>query len=191
MKATSLCLIAVSFTATACAQAIMEHAAAAAGATVGTIGGKVLSSGIDNVLGKAAETGSTTAKKTEEAKPEKQAKQASAGSETAPAASGFRRSPKTTRAAAADKPVFATMDRAIPTPVAAIAPPAPTFEDLAKVKEGESLDDVFASLGKPSSHITIPDEGHLVEILSYSNGAERIGTIRADNGQVVSFTPVR
>src|SRR5579884_2337168 len=128
MKATSLCLIAVSFTATACAQAIMEHAAAAAGATVGTIAGKVLSSGIDNVLGKAAETGSTTAKKTEEAKPERQAKQSSAGSETAPAASGFRRSPKTTRATA-DKPVFATMDRAIPTPVAAIAPPAPTFED--------------------------------------------------------------
>src|SRR6266567_6183592 len=43
-------------------QNILEHAAAAAGATIGTGAGKALSNGIDKVLGKAAETGSNAAK---------------------------------------------------------------------------------------------------------------------------------
>src|SRR6266567_6440804 len=43
-------------------QNILEHAAAAAGATIGTGAGKALSNGIDKVLGKAAETGSNVAK---------------------------------------------------------------------------------------------------------------------------------
>lgn len=76
----------------------------------------------------------------------------------------------------------------MPTPAAALAPPPPSEEDFAKVKEGSARQDVFAALGTPSSRITIPDEGHLIEILSYSDGARRLGSVRMDNGQVVSVS---
>src|SRR5258708_36716478 len=63
MKSYFVCIAAAAlWIAPAQGQNIMEHAAAAAGATIGTGAGKALSNGIDKVLGKAAETGSNGAK---------------------------------------------------------------------------------------------------------------------------------
>ena len=67
-------------------------------------------------------------------------------------------------------------------------PPPPSVEDFAKLKEGSARQDVLAALGMPASHITIPDEGHLLETMTYYDGNRQIGTVRLDNGQVVSVT---
>src|SRR5260370_33138338 len=63
MKAYFVCIAAAAlWISPAQGQNIIEHAAAAAGATIGTGAGKALSNGIDKILGKAAETGSTAGK---------------------------------------------------------------------------------------------------------------------------------
>jgi len=64
--------------------------------------------------------------------------------------------------------------------------PVPTPDDFAKIKEGGTREAVLSSLGTPWSHVTIPDEGHLIEIMSWYNGRQRVGTVRLDNGTVVS-----
>ena len=203
MKATSLCFIlAALLPASLCAQAMIEHAAAAAGATAGTIGGKALSNAIDKTLGKAAEVASKPAAAKSEKKVEAQTAPAAAPAVTGSSApipgisplggSGTKHAARSARASAAatpGKPVFATEQPAMIAPADAMAPPPPTAEDFEKIKDGESRSDVFAALGVPSSHVTIPDDGHLVEILSYYDGSRRIGTVRVDNGQVVSVTP--
>jgi hypothetical protein len=179
------------------AQAIMEHAAAAAGATVGTAGGKALSNMIDKALSKAAnpEVDASAARKP------KSTPAAPASSAPGPQAAAAPTSPSTpgpTRRARAarppapvpDKPAFPTAQPNLSAPVFAAAPP-PAIEDFAKVKEGSAREDVFAALGTPSSHITIPDDGHLIEILSYSDGRQRLGSVRLDNGQVVSVSTAR
>jgi hypothetical protein len=62
----------------------------------------------------------------------------------------------------------------------------PSQQDFAKVAEGESRSEVVSALGVPWSHVTIPDDGHLVEIMSWYDGNRRVGTVRLDNGKVVS-----
>ena len=178
---------------------MIEHAAAVAGATAGTAGGKALSNLLDKTLGKAAETGTQAATTKPDNKTEPNAAAAPAAGPEASPSSGTPAAPAPKRATRTarvvkpavpmpDKPVFAVEESNIPAPVAAMVPGPPSVEDFAKVKEGGAREEVYAALGQPSSHITIPDDGHLIEILSYSDGARRIGTVRLDNGQVVSVT---
>jgi hypothetical protein len=89
-----------------------------------------------------------------------------------------------------DKPVFAAPEAAAYTPApVAIAPPPPSPEDFAKLKEGSPREDVRTALGIPSATVTIPgDDGHLIEILSYYDGSRHIGTVRMDNGVVISVS---
>lgn len=177
------------------AQAIIEHAAAVAGATVGTAGGKALSNMIDKTLSKAADVGAdaATAKKpNNNAAPNARAT-SSPQAEVPPAATPS--TPAATRRARVARPpaperTDQSLQQGFSVPVFAAAPP-PSIEDFEKVKEGGARQDVFAALGTPSSHITIPDEGHLVEILTYSDGRNRIGSVRLDNGQVVSVSTAR
>ena len=209
MKATFLCIVyAALLPAVACAQAMIEHAAAVAGATAGSVGGKVLSNAIDKTLGKAADFGSAPA-----AKPAKKSEPTATGaapgsplqaapSSDLPARKSVTRTARAAKAPvrAAEKLTSADEERSIPVaevvpetaPVAALppAPHAPTPEEFAKMKEGLTRGEVFAALGTPSSHITIPDDGHLIEILNYSDGAQPLGVIRLDNGQVIFVTPV-
>lgn len=194
MKAYLVCIAtATLLVAPAGAQSIMEHAAAAAGATIGTGAGKALSNGIDKVLGKAAETGSNAAKPAVASRPPSPPavplNRPPAVSQSTPApASQHARSRRSDASADRDKPFFAAPQVSEPAPaVIAAAPAPPTAEALAKVKEGDSRADVLA-LGVPSSHITIPDDGHLIEILSYSDGNRRIGAVRIDNGKVVTVS---
>ena len=177
----------------------MEHAAAAAGATIGTGAGKALSNGIDKVLGKAAETGSNAAKTPVRkapptAPPINPPSLAPAPSQAplTPAAPSQRaRSRRSVTSADRDKPVFAAPEVPESAPVApvVVAPLPLTPEDFAKVKEGASRADVLAALGVASSHVTIPDDGHLIEILSYSDANNRrVGSVRIDNGVVVTVS---
>jgi hypothetical protein len=183
-------------------QNILEHAAAAAGATIGTGAGKMLSNGIDKILGKAAETGSNAAKPaparpatTPIAPPSPVSNRAPAFSQAPPGQPGTPQHARSRRSAAVvdpDKPVFAAPEAPVsmyaPAAPQAIEPPPPSPEDFAKVKEGASRADVLAALGTPSSRITIPDDGHLIEIFSYSDGRRRVGSVRIDNGAVVTVS---
>jgi len=209
MKPNFLCLVvATLLSGGAYAQALVEHAVAAAGATAGTTGGKGLSNMIDKALSKAAtaatEAAASGAKKpNNKAAPDVIATPSPKGEVAPPAPSPstqgeMAQGTKRARAArpptpAPSKPAFAAADQrlkqGLSAPVFAPAPP-PAIADFAKVKEGGARQDVFAALGTPSSHITIPDEGHLIEILSYSDGRRRIGSVRLDNGQVVSVSTV-
>jgi len=62
-----------------------------------------------------------------------------------------------------------------------------TVEDVAKVQVGVTADELRSALGAPESKVSIPgDDGHLLEICQYwANGAP-VGTVRLDNGRVVS-----
>jgi len=66
-------------------------------------------------------------------------------------------------------------------------PPPPSIEDFAKIKDGSSRQEVLAALGTPSSHVTIPEEGHLIEQMSYQYQRCYIGSVRLDNGRVVEI----
>jgi hypothetical protein len=195
MKVNFPCLaLAVVLSGGAYAQSVMEHAAGAAGATVGTAGGKVLSNVLDQTLSKAADPTAPNDPASKARRPDKAspngALTASPAEIAPPKPAGSTEVPQApARKARAAAP--APVRPAFPVPAApafAPAPAPPTIEDFAKVKEGGARQDVFAALGTPSSHITIPDEGHLIEIMSYSDGRRRIGTVRLDNGQVVSVT---
>lgn len=185
------------------AQALTEHAAAAAGAAIGTAGGKILSNVIDKNLSQAAEaasqSGAPSAKPASHSqpkapKPDPQAMRAAGlglhASPPAPeTASEPVRAPRAARRAP-DRVIIADpgyrAQRAASYYVPPI-PPAPKPQDFARVKEGESSANVVAILGTPSSRVIIPeDDGHLTEILSWSDKTERVGTVHVDNGKVVS-----
>jgi hypothetical protein len=209
MKPYFVCIATALWIAPAFGQNMIEHAAAAAGATIGTGAGKALSNGIDKILGRAAETGSNAAKpptvRPSATTPAVAPPPASNGSPAVvtgadapngpigPSQPGTGQRARTRRSTAAvnpDKPVFAAPEASgfAPAPVA-IAPTPPAPEDFAKVKEGAAREEVKTALGTPSSRITIPgDDGHLIEILSYYDGNRHIGTVRMDNGVVVSIS---
>jgi hypothetical protein len=191
-------------------QALTEHAAAAAGAAVGTGAGKSLSDSMTKIFG---DTDKQTA---QAAKPD--AKKASKPPTTPAAAptsnpvatrsidsaldplppSGSR-SASQPSARAARKPILedttaATLARAAAMsplpPEAPIAEPivkVPTVQDIANVKVGTTADDLLTALGQPSSRVSIPDDdGHLRETCQYWANGRQIGTVRLDNGQVVA-----
>ena len=62
----------------------------------------------------------------------------------------------------------------------------PTAEELASIQVGASEKELFTTLGQPESKVTIPDDGHLVEICQYWSKGKQLGTVRLDNGQVVN-----
>jgi hypothetical protein len=180
------------------AQSLAEHAAAASGATIGTAAGKPLSNALTKIFGqtdasakKAASapvlTKSTAKPEAEFAAPVQLAPQGggelpSLGGGSAPARhSGFsaRRSGREYAAITPNAPISAY----VPEPVR----PEPTAEDFATIQVGASAQDVITKLGQPESKVTIPDDdGHLREICQYWSKGKQIGTVRLDNGQVVS-----
>ena len=85
--------------------------------------------------------------------------------------------------------------QAQPVEVAPIAPVVlsepvfkePTVQDVANIRVGASATEMRALLGAPESKVSIPDDdGHLLEICQYWAKGEQLGTIRLDNGRVVS-----
>jgi hypothetical protein len=183
------------------AQSLAEHAAAASGATIGTAAGKPLSNAITKIFG---QTDSTTKKAASvsintkmPAKPEPELESAplvlaaphsggggggsvpSMGSSAPSRHGGF--APRRTAAE------YASIN---PT-VAVIAyqePPRkePTAEELASIQVGASEQELVSTLGPPESKVTIPDDGHMVQICQYWSKGKQLGTVRLDNGQVVN-----
>jgi hypothetical protein len=202
------------------AQSLTEHAAAAAGATVGTAAGKPLGTALGGIFGNVDKTASGAAsQKTAATQKPIVVKPTPVGA--APVVSGpapvaapprggggeiggggdgaggsggsgataglgrsFRRSSRR-------KPVTAQAQVAAAAPIEPIAVQPevkePTAADIAKIQVGATAGELHASLGTPESTVSIPDDdGHLVEICQYWAKGEPVGTIRLDNGRVVS-----
>lgn len=189
-------------------QSLTEHAAAAAGGTIGTAAGKPLGTAlgrifgnVDNTSTKAAGTKSTPLKPATKSAAEKSAPveisakpghTASAGGASSGGdAGGAESSGGSSRHSARQREEFAREETAVPltapvTPVVA-EPKAPTMQDLDGIKVGTPGSDLRTVLGAPESRVSIPDDdGHLRETLQYWANGEPIGTVRLDNGRVVS-----
>ncbi len=193
MKSKSIRLAAVVFlAAVGHAQLLTDHAAAAAGAAVGTAGGKVLSNVLDKALAPAAQT----AEAPRHAPPSKvpvaptpPTPTVATGSLPDASASGDSSVASRPRGTRSSRPYFSSSaDRMAYRGYYERLPPPPSVQDFAKIKDGSSRQEVLTTLGIPSSHVTIPDEGHLIEMMSYQDSTHRIGSVRIDNGQVVEIT---
>lgn len=176
---------------TASAQAMLEHALAAGGASAGAVVGKGASdtlNGLSGLLGKAATTDEPKKELVKEVKPEKPApkqKVASAKAAAAPSDAGataiavgsgvYFPEPRTANQA---------RESSAPVPVRApveVQPRQPRSEDLARVTPGMSRSDVLA-MGAFAARITIPeDDGHFLEVLQYDRT-----TVRVEDGKVIS-----
>ena len=79
------------------------------------------------------------------------------------------------------------------TPRSPIAPIVPavkelSVEEVAAVPVGATFNDLKATLGPPESRVIIPEDGgHLLEICQYWSKGQALGTIRLDNGHVISI----
>jgi hypothetical protein len=178
------------------AQTMTEVGASTAGGAIGSAAGKKVSEGITSIFGKVDKAAGKAAKP-----PEDNSKSAPllevgpavvvkgpGGVESVPPpppASGHR--------ASVAKPA------AVPEALPEIQPPPPpppppppqvTVEDLKRVTNGMSREDVL-KLGAPSSRIMMDDdEGHLVEVYSYADKDTSLGRVRLKDG-VVSSVEVR
>lgn len=190
-------------------QALTEHAAAAAGATIGTAAGKGLSNSMSKIFGDVDKQTDKAAAPKKQNKPvtdpeavaQKNPSKRAMGSgdhanvpiEPTPHPAAPRR--RATRSAFAQpEKAVAVGTVASPSPMAAAPiaepePPAkvPTAEEFASIKTGATESDMINALGQPSSRVTIPDDdGHLRETCQYWANGHMLGTIRLDNGQVAS-----
>jgi hypothetical protein len=179
------------------AQSLAEHAAAASGATIGTAAGKPLSNAMTKIFGqtdtttkKAASAPAVTktpAKPEPESAPLIQAVRPSGGGESPSIGGGSPRSRHGGFAPRRADAEYASINP--PKAVVAYQEPVrkePTAEDLAIIQVGASEEWVVAVLGQPESKVTIPDDGHLLQICQYWSKGKQLGTVRLDNGQVVN-----
>ena len=201
-------------------QALTEHAAAAAGAAIGSGAGKSLSNSVTKIFG------DTDKKTAEAAKPEAKKPDAknTPGTVTKPAPDPLTAKSKPSPARSVDGPLApspssgsalrfsqpaaakpvssihqdetatAVINAASMTPAPApmriaIEPvvKVPTVAEIANIKVGTTEDELLAALGQPASRLSIPDDdGHLRETCQYWANGRQIGTVRLDNGQVVT-----
>lgn len=191
-------------------QSLSEHAAAAAGATIGTAAGKPLGTSLGKIFSDVDKSSSTAATpKTAKPVASKPAPVAApdaahaaapapvialAGGDDSPAGGGGTSSSSSSssrRVGHRKQPELAPVAAEPIAPVTPIvAEPVvkePTVQDVASIKVGATASELRATLGPPESKVSIPDDdGHLLEICQYWSKGEQIGTIRLDNGRVVS-----
>lgn len=186
------------------AQSLAEHAAAASGATIGTAAGKPLSNAITKIFGQTDATTKKAASASIETKaPARPAVEPAPAVQGAPQGGGSE-APSIGGGATpsrhggyshrpAQEQYLSVKPIANPAAVAYVEEPArkePTAEELAAIQVGLSEKELVDALGKPASKVTIPDDGHLVEICQYWANGKQIGTVRLDNGQVVNVNRV-
>lgn len=174
-------------------QAMIEHAAAAAGGSTGALAGKPMSDSLGKIFGKVDQTTAKAAKPKPDAPKAKDVTGGEAsrtvpvfGAATAsvgmPASSGgVTRQNRPIRLSAAEsqaQPVVALVPAPIPVHHASQA-------EVLAIQTGTARNEVLAKLGPPASMVTIPDEGHMLEIFKYVSGSHWLGTVRLDNGAVV------
>ena len=165
-----------------CGQSLMEHAAAAAGGSVGGVAGKKVSDGVSAIFGNVD-------KQTKKAA---DANKSDALFEVGPGVpkpeQGFvpPPPPPVHRASVAKAaPVAPEPPPAPLPPPAPIAPPPPpvTAEELKTIAVGTNRTDLL-KLGQPASRITMFDDGHLVEVFHYASHDMTVGVIRLTDGAV-------
>ncbi|HTC90262.1 MAG TPA: hypothetical protein VK686_18260 [Bryobacteraceae bacterium] len=208
MRSLALSVLLGSFVAASlCGQSLTEHAAAAAGATIGTAAGKPLGTSLGKMFGDVDKTTSTaagakTAKpivvKSAVVAPPVAAEHtatvviapAGAGAGEGAADGGGKVASAHRLARHKELPVESQPVEAAPLAPIVISEPVfkePNAQDLANVRVGASANEMRALLGVPESKVSIPDDdGHLLEICQYWAKGEQLGTIRLDNGRVVS-----
>jgi hypothetical protein len=204
----------------ASAQILTEHAAAAAGATIGVVAGKPLSNGITKIFG---QTDKDTKKAAGVATPKTPKNESTAASDKAAADKAAADKAAADKAAAekaaAEKPAKPAAHgagpgggesggsggggsrgaaqeasrqepEAAPTAAPAIVEPVvrqPSAEQVANIQVGSTDEELQAALGVPASRVVIPDDdGHLRESWQYWANGRQIGTVRLDNGRVVT-----
>jgi hypothetical protein len=190
------------------AQSLAEHAAAAAGATIGTAAGKPMSGAIDKIFGKTAEQTKTASRsgiksapaatsKPQVAQPSSAVPSAPAPETVAEGGSGStrsataaeRRAPRHHASTHRSRQQGETAVFTPPAPPVVVEPPAPkepTAEEVAAIKIGANENDVIATLGVPASRVIIPDDdGHLRETFQFWAKGSEVGVVRLDNGYVV------
>jgi hypothetical protein len=186
------------------AQSLTEHAAAAAGATIGTAAGKPLGTALGKIFGDVDKT-TATASTPKTAKPATIKPAPSGPPETAAHAplptvgggdgsavvtsggSPHRSARRRERVVEAEAVASAPITPVVVPVVAQVVVKEPTVEDVASIKVGATASELRAALGVPESRISIPgDDGHLLEICQYWAKGEPVGTVRLDNGRVIS-----
>jgi hypothetical protein len=189
-----LTAVVVLATGVASAQAMLEHSVAAAGGSAAGVAGKGVSTGLDKVFKKLDEASKSNptapvAKKT--AKPQKTQADPPyvlpiAGPSSPPPFVAFP-----AKGSSSDDSKDAHSVTA-GTPHRAVAkrpePPGPkiTVEDIAAITVGMRKEELYAKVGRPSSTMVIPDGDRLVEVMSYATRSQYLGSIRVDNGAVIS-----
>lgn len=182
------------------AQSLAEHAAAASGATIGTAAGKPLSNAITKIFGQtdtatkkaaSASITKTPAKPEPESGPLIQAVPQAGGGSLPSLGGGASGGSAPSRHGGFAPRRAGTEYASINPPEAVVAyqepvRKEPTAEDFAAVQVGASEEQVVSALGQPESTVTIPDDGHLVQICQYWSKGKQLGTVRLDNGQVVN-----
>ena len=182
------------------AQSLAEHAAAASGATIGTAAGKPLSSAITKIFGqadsstkKAANADTRPARILDpEAPPKRQYAPQGGGTDPIPYAGESAAAPAPSRHGGfTPRPAGRQLASVNARPQVAYIPEPPpkepTAEEFASVQVGVTAKELFSTLGPPESKVTIPDDGHLLEICQYWSKGKQLGTIRVDNGQVIQI----
>jgi|SRR5579872_2748445 len=190
------------------AQSLSEHAAAAAGATIGTAAGKPISGALSGIFNQVDDATATAAKTGNKAKavippPQRTAEDKEAQTNRGSGPGGFSPGFGLDSGAAETNEDVALRPksvsprrtaplRAVPTPAVAVAAVVvepvkePSLEEVASVKLGTTEKELFAALGKPESQVIVPaDDGHMRESCQYWAKGKQLGTIRLDNGQVV------
>jgi hypothetical protein len=183
-------------------QALVEHAAAAAGGSVGGVAGKKVSDGLNSIFGKIDKQTSKAAKGASAGTAASNAPLLEVGpgvpKATAPAApastvatatvAGYPPPPPPVRSATVHKAPASRVARVLPPAIPRIEPPESTpvtREELRLVTTGMQRPDVLR-LGIPAAKITMYDDGHLVEIYRYHSNDTTIGAVRLTDGTVSS-----
>ena len=176
-------------------QVLTEHGAALAGATIGSAAGTSVSNGITKIFGaldasagKAAQDKDQTEDKTKSPSPSAVTASPQALPAVAPSA-GPLAAPS--NAAAPRRVSNRTEFRTSAAAMYNISPAIePTLANLQSIKAGTPGEALAKTLGEPSSTITIPEDGHLVQVLRYRAQGQLLGVIHLDNGEVVNVETV-
>jgi len=185
------------------AQSLTEHAAAAAGATIGTAAGKPLGTALGKIFGSMDQSTSKAAG-TKVVKPVEPKVEVTTRAPSLPASSGSSgasvgsgggggsslfsgRHSGRRRELPADTEPQAFAPGAEAPVVAVPVVKEPSVEEIAAIQVGATSNELQAALGAPESRVSIPDDdGHLLEICQYWSKGQALGTVRLDNGRVVS-----
>jgi hypothetical protein len=166
-------------------QSMTEAAAAAAGGSVGGVGGKKLSDGLSAIFDKVDQSTARAAK------PEKPsttpllevgrgvAKVEPGSVPPPPPLPGERLARRSVA-----PPQVAEIQAPVPV-VQAPPPPQVTADDLRTVTPGMNRTDVL-KMGEPAARITMVNDGHLVEVYSYKHDDTLLGRVRLSDGAVSS-----